>query len=79
MRPPAKLANLASLVRSTNFIAQQLHFRVSENFTTEKEITFRLRTDLLSLSVVIRLGISPFAFDRSNAMLALSGYSYLKL
>ncbi|MBO5010386.1 MAG: hypothetical protein J6D20_06825 [Clostridia bacterium] len=27
------LANLTSLVRSTDFTAKQLHFRVSENFT----------------------------------------------
>ena len=31
--PSAKWANLTSLVRSTNFTAKQLHFRVSENFT----------------------------------------------
>ena len=31
--PLAKRANLTSLVRSTNFTATQLHFRVSENFT----------------------------------------------
>ena len=34
--PLAKWANLTSLVRSTNFTATQLHFRVSGNFTDRK-------------------------------------------
>ena len=72
--PLAKWANLTSLVRSTNFTAQQLHFRDSENFTNRKERTFRLLTDLFSLYVCGRgLDLAHRVFDRSNAMLALSG------
>ena len=50
-------------------VSKEYHF-----IPTEKEITFRRITDLLSLSICNKgLGLAPNAFDQSNAMLALSG------
>ena len=48
------------------------HIRDGESSLREKEIAFRLRTDLLSLFVCMRIfGIARSVLDRSNAMLAL--------
>ena len=67
-------ANLTSLVHSTNFTATQLHFRGSENFTDRKKRGHFGLTDLFSLSACnTGLGLAHKVFDRSNAMLALSG------
>ena len=78
-RLTAKLwANLTSLVRSTNFTALQLHFRVSENFTNKKEHTHKVYA-LRVCSFCLYKGLGrvacnsypSFAFELSNAMLAL--------
>ena len=72
--PTAKRANLTSLVRSTNFTATQLHFRVSENFTGEKrENISATNRFVLSFCRYKGLGLAHIAFVQTNALLALSG------
>ena len=72
----AKRANLTSLVHSTNFTAKQLHFRVSENFTGKKRDNISaMNRFVISFCRYKELGLARIAFDRSNAMLALSGIS----
>jgi hypothetical protein len=78
-------ANLTSLVRSTNFTEtgfpeakhELLGFAVQLHFCDSKNITNRKREDIsatdrfvLSFCLLYGFGLSPFAFDRSNAMLA---------
>ncbi len=70
-----KLNFIASVSYATSLCAAQLHFRGSENFTNRKRAdTLGLMPCVFALSVVIKgLDLARFGFDRSNAMLALSG------
>ena len=69
--PTAKRANLTSLVRSTNFTATQLHFRVSGNFTGRKRDNISATNRfVISFCRYKGLGLAHNAFDQSNAMLA---------
>ena len=63
---------IASFGEQHHYAKYNITFASAKTSLTEKERTFRLQTDLFSLSAYYKgLGLAHNAFDRSKAMLAL--------